>query len=147
MSYTPCDSCPEGELEGLPCWAGSNGFKGICAGVCGRKVAEDAPAFRRLVIEKSHGRPAPGPPPAADHPTTETPRPPAKQILFGNKGINIKAIQECPDRGEKIGDGCNCLHVCRKGHGSGFAGEVSLYDCQDCLAGNPRVPAYGKRIT
>jgi hypothetical protein len=44
----------------------------------------------------------------------------------------LAKVHACPHRGEKIGHGCSCLHVCRLGKGQITKGQVSTGECLAC---------------
>ena len=139
--------CPGCEYRDDPdqlCWCAANGFVGICDGVNGKRGDHRVKGMKAIVRFHTVGEPLPM---EAEPPRIIVTGEPIARVTVQQAVLRLKEIEACPDRGAKIGDGCDCLYACNKGHGSGYAGEVSLYDCQDCLDGNPRVPASGKRAS
>lgn len=138
-----CPGCPFRTDPVHLCVSAAEGWPTVCRGLNGERGAEKVEGFRRLVIERTTGVPAPpdaihapGPVPFAD--LTEAQQDTRRRAYLGRFYTHL--AQTCPAKGEKIGSGCNCTYVCRKGHGWFVPGEVSIEACFECLKGNtPRV--------
>lgn len=138
-----CPGCPFRNDPDTLCWCAANGFVGICQGLNGERNPDDVPGFRRLVIERTTGVPAPPedvarptPVPFAD--LAEAQQETRRRVYLGRFYTHLANL--CPAKGEKIGSGCNCTYVCKKGHGWFVPGEVSIEACFACLRGEtPRV--------
>lgn len=140
------DDCPGCPFKADPltlCVCAEKGWPTLCDGVNGLRKKDDTPGFRRIVIERTTGRPAepaeviaPGPVPFVELP--DAVQEARRKAYLGRFYAHL--AEKCPARGEKIGSGCNCTYVCRKGHGWFVPGEVSIDACFACLKGNtPRV--------
>lgn len=138
-----CPGCPFRTDPVYTCWCAANGFVGICQGLNGERGQEKVEGFRRIVIERTTGKPAdpadviaPGPVPFVELP--DAVQEARRKAYLGRFYAHL--AEKCPARGEKIGSGCNCTYVCRKGHGWFVPGEVSIDACFACLKGDtPKV--------
>lgn len=138
-----CPGCPFRTDPVILCWCAAHGFVGICQGLNGERNPDDVPGFRRIVIERTTGAPAPAEDVARPTPVPFSDLTPQQQETRAKvyRARFLQAVVErCPARGEKIGAGCNCTYRCRKGHGWFAPGEVSIEACMACVQGDtPKV--------
>lgn len=129
-----CDDCPVRFLAD-PCYSKVAGVERFCTLVADEVAQADRP-YTRVVYERSVGRQSP-PPSTPEPERKKTPRP-----TLDLTSLRMFAISMCPAKGEKIGEGCNCLNKCSRGYGWFKAGEVSIQECMACVSGQtPRIQA------
>lgn len=129
-----CQGCEFRDSE-IQCWCLVSNGQAMCGYINGERGDEETrEAYRKLIRQFTTG--------VVEDESLPPAPPPAIVIVEQNPTMSIqetvemlRRINECPDHGEKIGVGCNCLHRCKRGYGKN--GEVSFHDCQDCLNGKP----------
>lgn len=128
-----CDECPVRFLPD-PCYSMTVGVPRFCEKAKEEASEPDRP-YTRLIYERSVGKQAP-PPVTTPQPVRNRAARPSVQLTQ----LRIYMIEQCPARGDKIGEGCNCLHKCSRGYGWFKPGEVSLQECMACVSGQtPRI--------
>ena len=137
-SWVGCSACPFKGHPDTQCWAGTYA-QSVCQILEGKRGDEETrESYRRMNYERSTGKgyndflpnrkvSAPSPKPG----TPEFKRAGARGRLL------VYIAENCGNRGDKIGQGCNCQYACGLGHGSFEPGIVSATDCMECIQGRP----------
>lgn len=136
-----CEHCP---VKFLPnqCYAQTTGHARFCEHAT-NEFNQGVSIYRRLVYERSTGIQDPPPETVPDPTPAQAPGPKPVNFRLHMDLLKLHAVSNCPAKGEKIGDGCNCRYKCSRNYGWFTPGEVSLEECTECI--NGRTPLYGKR--